>query len=272
MSCPNPSAHPVGVRQQGDRPLVLNGRKRLVTVAARSRHRSPSVGSRSPATPAQAEPDIDDVRARVDRLYHEAEQAQERYNDAKLELDELAERPRLARGRPGPPGRRDRARPRPGPRLGGAPVPGREPRPPSARSSSPTTRSAFLDQLSTMSAFNDLQSQLFDKLRHRGRRRSRSAQDGHRAARRRRRRRPRSASREEKATVDAKLAEAKDLLGELEAEEREAMRSPRSAVRVPSDVPASGGPAAAVAVRLAQVGDAYVYGAAGPERLRLLRA
>ncbi len=42
-----------------------------------------------PATPAQAEPDIDDVKARVDRLYHEAEQASERYNDARLELGEL---------------------------------------------------------------------------------------------------------------------------------------------------------------------------------------
>ena len=42
-----------------------------------------------PSSPAQAEPDIDDVQARVDRLYHEAEQASERYNDAKLELDEL---------------------------------------------------------------------------------------------------------------------------------------------------------------------------------------
>ena len=28
-----------------------------------------------PSAPAQAEPDIDDVQSRVDRLYHEAEQA-----------------------------------------------------------------------------------------------------------------------------------------------------------------------------------------------------
>ncbi|MCP6135300.1 hypothetical protein NL393_39575, partial [Klebsiella pneumoniae] len=42
-----------------------------------------------PSTPAQAEPDIADVEARVDRLYHEAEQASERYNDARLELEEL---------------------------------------------------------------------------------------------------------------------------------------------------------------------------------------
>src|SRR6478609_858912 len=42
-----------------------------------------------PTTPAQAEPNIDDVQKRVDRLYHEAEQAQERYNDANIELRDL---------------------------------------------------------------------------------------------------------------------------------------------------------------------------------------
>ena len=35
-------------------------------------------------------------------------------------------------------------------------------------------------------------------------------------------------------------------------------------MRLPSDVPASGRAAAAVQYALAQVGDAYVYGAAGP--------
>jgi hypothetical protein len=42
-----------------------------------------------PSTPAQAEPNIDDVKARVDTLYHQAEQASERYNNAKIELQEL---------------------------------------------------------------------------------------------------------------------------------------------------------------------------------------
>ncbi|MDO9496038.1 MAG: hypothetical protein Q7J48_10070, partial [Nocardioides sp.] len=42
-----------------------------------------------PSTSANAEPDIDTVQATVDRLYHEAEQASERYNDAKIELDAL---------------------------------------------------------------------------------------------------------------------------------------------------------------------------------------
>ena len=69
----------------------------------------------------------------------------------------------------------------------------------------------------------------------------------------------------EKATIDDKLAEAKELLGKLKAEEREALLASRSGdVRLPSDVPASGRAAAAVGYALAQVGDSYVYGAAGP--------
>ena len=80
-----------------------------------------------PSAPAQAEPDIDDVQARVDRLYHEAEQASERYNDAELELRGPRGRPRRARGRRGPPGRPARRRPRAGPGLHRPPVRGPEP-------------------------------------------------------------------------------------------------------------------------------------------------
>ena len=89
--------------RKGDRPLVLNGRKRLIT-ALSGFALAATIGF-IPSTPAQAEPDIDDVQARVDKLYHEAEQASERYNDAKLELAQLQRGPRLARVRPGPPGR-----------------------------------------------------------------------------------------------------------------------------------------------------------------------
>jgi len=70
----------------------------------------------------------------------------------------------------------------------------------------------------------------------------------------------------EKASVDAKLSEAKDLLGKLKAEERARMEtaSRSSQPRLPANVPVSGRAAAAVNYALAQVGDAYVYGAAGP--------
>ena len=68
----------------------------------------------------------------------------------------------------------------------------------------------------------------------------------------------------EKEVVDDKLAEAKELLGDLEAEERERLLASRSGTtRLPSSVPASGRAAAAVQYAMAQVGDAYVYGAMG---------
>ena len=68
---------------------MLNGRKRFATALSALALAGSVALTVNGSAPAQAEPDIDDVRARVDRLYEEAEQAQERYNDAKLELTEL---------------------------------------------------------------------------------------------------------------------------------------------------------------------------------------
>jgi cell wall-associated NlpC family hydrolase len=77
---------------------------------------------------------------------------------------------------------------------------------------------------------------------------------------------------DEKALIDERAAEAEELLSELEAEEADAeeqraeRESRSSSPRVPvTETPASGGAAAAVQYALAQVGDAYVYGAAGPD-------
>ena len=64
---------------------MLNGRKRLVSVLT-----GLALAGAIGLVPGAAQADeIGDVRAKVDRLYHEAEVAQERYHDAKLELDEL---------------------------------------------------------------------------------------------------------------------------------------------------------------------------------------
>ena len=41
------------------------------------------------SNPSYAEPDIDKVQKRVDTLYHQAEQAQERYHDVQLQLKDL---------------------------------------------------------------------------------------------------------------------------------------------------------------------------------------
>ena len=217
-----------------------------------------------PSAPAQAEPDIDDVQSRVDRLYHEAEQASERFNDARLELDELH---RDLRSVKADQARQDRrlaivqdqvqdsiVRQYEGESLSavGQVVVSEDP-------------SGFLSQLSTLSAFNDLQGSLFDNYAT-----ELKALDLRRAATEKRTAavadtKARLAA--EKATIDDKLAEAKSLLGELKAEQREAMVSrdrARSAAPSTPAVAASGNAGAAVGYAMAQVGDAYVYGASGP--------
>ena len=136
---------------------MFNGRKRLIT-ALSALAMAGAVGL-VPGS-AQAEPDIDDVEARVDRLYHEAEQASERYNDARLELKELNqdlasikadERRQDARLEAVRHQVQDSiVRQYQGENLSavGQIVVSDDP-------------GAFLGRLSTMSAFNDLQSQMF---------------------------------------------------------------------------------------------------------------
>ena len=213
-----------------------------------------------PSLPAQAEPDIDDVQARVDRLYHEAEQASERYNDARLELKELQRDLASLRADE----RRQHedfqeirtqvsdsvVRQYEGESLStvGQVVVSDDPK-------------SFLAQLSTMSAFNDLQSDLFDRYATEA-----EALGLRQAATEKRAKDVAELEKElaaEKATADKKLAQAQDLLDDLKAKEREEILS-RGVVRTPSEVPASGRAAAAIAYAMAQVGDSYVYGAAGP--------
>ena len=122
---------------------------------------------------------------------------------------------------------------------------------------------AFLDTLSTMSGFNDLQANAA---------RPTTTPSSTPSTIRREATDARTAEiaelteqlSAEKETVDDKLAEAKELLADLEAEERERVLTSRgSTARVPASVPASGRAAAAVQYAMAQVGDAYVYGATG---------
>lgn len=213
--------------------------------------------------PAQAEPDIKDVKAQVDRLYHEAEQAQERYHDARLDLadlrkdlsgleaDQQRQDARLETVRAQVSDSVIRQIEGEGIATVGQVVVSDDP-------------GDFLDTLSTMASFNDLQGSLLDEygteLAALEIRRDATAE---RAAEIRR---ATEQLEEEKATVDRKLAEAKEVLADLEAEERErvlASRSSSAPAPAPSSVPASGRAAAAVRYALAQVGDAYVYGAMG---------
>ncbi|MGZ4456773.1 MAG: NlpC/P60 family protein [Nocardioides sp.] len=213
-----------------------------------------------PANPAQAAPSIDDVQTRVDHLYHAAEQASERYNNARLQLRDLK------RGLSSLKADQDRQDARlsvvqgqvqdsivrqyegEGLNSVGQVVVSQDP-------------SAFLSKLSTMSQFNDLQSNLFDSYSTEVK-----ALDIRREAYEKRAAEIAATQKKlaaAKATVQDKLNEAKALLSKLKADQRQALLS-RSSSRLPS-VSASGAAAAALNFARAQVGDAYVYGAAGPD-------
>ncbi len=214
-----------------------------------------------PATPAQAEPDIKDVKVRVDRLYHEAEAAQERLHDATLDLADLR---RDLSGLRADQARQDERLEAVRDQVSDAVVRQLEGEGISTVGQIVVSEDpgSFLDTLSTMSSFNDLQSSLL------------SDYDTELEALAIRQEATDARADEiaelteqlstEKDTVDDKLAEAKELLADLEAEERERVLASRgSTTRVPASVPASGRAAAAVQYAMAQVGDAYVYGAMG---------
>jgi len=237
---------------------VKNGRKRLIT-ALSGFALAAAIGF-IPSSPAGAEPDIDDVQARVDKLYHQAEQASERYNKAKLELAQLkddieslqsdqsrqGDQVTKARGEL----KRAILRQYQGQELSAA-----------GQMFLSKDSSAFLSQISTMSAVSHLQGKVFDdfaaELEALDIRSSATSKRLDQVAELEKK------LKDEKTTIDDKLAEAESLLDRLKEEEREEILS-RGSDRVPSDVPASGRAAAAIHYAMAQVGKAYVYGAAGP--------
>jgi cell wall-associated NlpC family hydrolase len=213
-----------------------------------------------PAQPAQAEPDIDDVQARVDTLFHEAEQASERLNDAKLELADLrGDLVSLQADQQRQDTRLEAARED----LQDSIVSQYEGQHLSAVGVVASTDDAdsFVSNLSTMSAYNELQSQLFDSFATEAKALDLRAKATQQRAAEVQQTEDQLAA--EKQTIDDKLGAAKELLDKLKAEEREALLT-RGSVRMPSGVDASGRAAIAVHYAMAQVGKAYVYGAAGP--------
>jgi cell wall-associated NlpC family hydrolase len=240
---------------------VPHGRKRLAAaLSGLALAATVIVVGLAPATPAQAEPDIDDVQKRVDTLFHEAEQASERLNDAKLELGDLQDDLTSLQADQS---RQDQRLESAREDLQDSIVSQYEGEHLSALGSVAVSGDAgsFVSSLSTMSAYNDLQAQLFDSFTTEAK-----ALDIRRKATERRAAEIAEKERQlaaEKETVDTKLTEAEELLDRLKAEEREALLS-RGSVRMPSGVDASGAAATAIRFAMAQVGKAYVYGAAGP--------
>ena len=212
------------------------------------------------SAPAQAEPDIDDVQARVDRLFHEAEQASERLHDAELELTELKrDLDSLSADQQRQDASLDAARDElqdsivsqyQGQSLAavGQVIVSDDP-------------SGFLSGLSTMSAFQGVQAQLFDAYATEAKALDiRADATTDRLAEIKR---TEALLVKEKAEIEEKHGEAEALLEQLKEEERAALLS-RDSIRLPSGVETSGRAAAALEYAMAQVGDSYVYGAAGP--------
>ena len=237
---------------------MFNGRKRLIT--GMSGLALAAVVGFVPSTPAQAAPDINDVQARVDHLYRQAEQASERYNNAKLELRDLK---RDTSALKADQDRQDARLKVVQSQVQDSVVRQYEGESLSAVSQVVVSKDpgAFLSQLSTMSAFNDIQSSLFENYTT-----ELKALDIRRQATEKRAAEVAATKKKlasAKSTIDDKLSEAKSLLGKLKADQRDAMLS-RDTTRMPT-VSASGSAGAAVDFAMAQVGEAYVYGAAGPD-------
>jgi cell wall-associated NlpC family hydrolase len=239
---------------------VLNGRRRT-TAAISGVLLAIAIGS-MPSSPAQAEPTIDQVQTRVDRLYHEAEQASERYNQAKVELDEL--RKDLA-ALQADQDRQDSRLTTVREQVQDSIVGQYEGTSLSAVGQAVVSDDpgGFLSQLTTISAYNDIQTQMLNDYAT-----ELKALDIRKSATDQRRAQMNALEQqlaEDKATIDDKLSEAKDQLATLKEQERQELLASRGGtVRLPSSVPVSGRAAAAVQYALAQVGDSYVYGAAGP--------
>ena len=243
---------------------MTDGRKRITRVIA-ALGITILGGSTLTASPSHADPDIGDVQTRVDNLYHQAEQASERYNDVREEMRSAEARLKSLRA--------DLARQEAKVETVREQVAAAVVSQYQGQALSSTTQvflsqdpDAFLDQLVTVSAYNAQQRQMMagfatqaKQLEMREAAAQRELADIEEA---------KKSLAEEQAEIDAKAAAAEDLLNELEADERARMtQAPsRSASRAPlADVKVSGRAGAAVGYALGQVGDAYVYGAAGPD-------
>ncbi len=195
------------------------------------------------AAPTFADPDIDDVQSRVDSLYEKAEQASERYNDARLELEEAQSRLKALRADLGRQQEKfDSVR---------SDVAASVVSQYQGQALSTTSQvllaedpDAFLDQLATISGYTDQQTEMMADFAVAG--------PAARDAGGRRRARARSGSpttkktlAEEKAEIDDKAAEAEELLDRLEARAAAAAGQPQqraSGALRPSPPPAARAP------------------------------
>ncbi|GAB4007780.1 C40 family peptidase [Nocardioides ultimimeridianus] len=239
---------------------MLNGRNRITaSLAALALTGTVSVALTASQSPASADQKITKVRERVNTLMHQAEQAAEDYNSARIQLKSLQgelKSLKVSEAREGAKLQGVRSDVRDAvisqyqsDALGGAG---------GLLESNPDQ---FLGDVSTLSTVNDLQD---NRLADYGA--QASAFEIRRAQTQQRITKIAALKVElaqDKKTADSQYASAKSILDGLEAKEREAILSRGADVR-PGDISVSGRAAAAVHYAMAQVGKAYVWGAAGP--------
>ena len=241
---------------------MLNGRKSLVSLIAAAAVAA-TVGM-VPSGSAQAKPTIADVQHRVDRLYHAAEQASENYNQIHVQLEQMRGAVRALR--------EDQARQQHHTEQARRMVADSIVRQYEGESLSAVGQavlssdpSAFISRLTTISALNSMQASQYSSYLTEAkalsiRQDATSTQLAKVASLERQ-------AAQDRASIQDNLDAAKGLLSSLKADEQkrllEASRSSTASVPATS-VPASGRAGVAVRFAMAQVGKAYVYGAAGP--------
>jgi peptidoglycan DL-endopeptidase CwlO len=247
---------------------VLYGRKRLVT-AVSGLALAATIGfvpsaSADPDDPGSGDggddkPTISEVRDRVDRLYHEAEQASERVNDARIELRDLRRELRGLRADERRQGvTTDAARDDLADTIVQQSATGFDS---VDRLLTADGTGSLLSDLSTMSSIEQIQDEMLDDYST-----ELTALTLRRTATERRLEQVKKLKErlaDDKQTIDEKADDAEDLLDDLEAEQREALLAGDTSA--PTDIPASGRASAVIKYAMAQVGDAYVWGAAGPD-------
>jgi cell wall-associated NlpC family hydrolase len=238
---------------------VIDGRKRIASVLATLCITALS-GSVLVATPTYADPDIHSVKAKVDKLYSQAETASERYNQARTDMHKARIRLHALRADLNRQQHKvDAIRQQ----VASAVVAQYQ-----GQALSSTTQvllsrnpAKFLDQLSSVSQYNDQRAEMMSDFALQVRELEMRKQAAQRELDQIAATKKQLAA--DKAEIDKKAAAAKALLGRLQ--DRAAAAS-RGSERTPlANVPVSGRAGAAVNYALAQVGDAYVYGATGPD-------
>lgn len=250
------------------------GRKRIIAFLA-TLGLTASGGSILAASPTFAEPSIREVQARVNTLYHEAEVAAERYNDARVDLQKAQSRLRTVKS--------DLKRQQDGVETVRKQVVSSILAQSQGQVFSSATQvaladdpDAFLERLVTVSQYNDQLGEMKADFANKAKQLELQQASAKRELAEISKTKKELAT--QKATIDDKAAEAKDLLGKLKSEAAaEAAQRAEAASRdmsrpAPSPTPAptttasvSGKAGAAVSYALAQVGDAYVWAATGPD-------